>query len=317
MWLNAVAAAVLAACIAAGAWSGALVTGLRIATLVLAYVAGAVLGPIMAPELGARLGLRGAIATVVAGAAAFVLSYLALAIAARFVRRLGRRSNSMRSPRDRFVGATFGALRGAFLAITIVYAAMWFDALRATGTAALVPEIGDSVATRVTSGVVQTAIERSIDTTGPAGRSTVRMASDPAVYAAELQSVVDDPAVERLRGDAQFWKDVEDGKFDAAMHSPSFTLLAQDAPLRQKFAGLGLVPDDAILDPSLFRASMAQVLKEIGPRLRGLRRDPAVQELLADPAVVAMLENRDTLGLLGNPKFRELVSRAAAAPPES
>ena len=57
-----------------------------------------------------------------------------------------------------------------------------------------------------------------------------------------------------------------------------------------------------------------QVLEEIGPRLRGLRSDPAVQELLADPAVVAMLENGDTLGLLAHPKFRELVSRISSPP---
>ena len=101
------------------------------------------------------------------------------------------------------------------------------------------------------------------------------------------------------------------------MRSTSFTLLAQDAPLRQKLAGLGLVPDDAILNPGLFRAAMAQVLEEIGPRLRGLRSDPAVQELLADPAVVAMIESGDTLGLLAHPKFRELVNRVSAGPPQS
>jgi len=54
------------------------------------------------------------------------------------------------------------------------------------------------------------------------------------------------------------------------------------------------------------------VFQEIAPRLRGLRNDPAVKELLADPAAVAMIQNGDTLGLLAHPKFRELVSRLSA-----
>lgn len=317
MWLNALAAIVLAACIAAGAWSGALATGLRIATLVLAYTAAAVLGPALAPQFAARFGLGGLLATVLSGSAMFVVAYLVLGIAARFARRLGPRENTGRSPRDRFLGATFGAVRGALLAMMVVYLAMWFDALRATGTAAVLPEIGDSVAADVTSGVVQSAIESAVDTSEPAARFTARFAAHPADSAAELQSIFDDPAFARLREDARFWNDIEDGNLDAALQRNSFFNVAGDAQLRHKAARLGLVSDEAALDADSFRQSIAQVLEEIGPRLRGLHRDPAVQELLADPAVVAMLENGDTLGLLAHPKFRELVSRLSAAQPGS
>lgn len=317
MWLNALAAIVLAGCIAAGAWSGALATGLRIATLVLAYTAAVVLGPAFAPRFGAWLGLGGALAIVVSGSAMFALAYLVLGIAARLARRLGRRENTGRSPRDRFLGATFGAVRGALLAMMVVYLAMWFDALRATGTAAVLPEIGDSIAADVTGGVVQSAIESAVDTSDPAARFTARFAAHPADSAAALQSIFDDPGFARLRGDERFWNDVEDGNLDAALQRSSFTSLAQDAQLRHKAARLGLVSDEAALDADRFRESIAQVFEEIAPRLRGLHRDPAVQELLADPAVVAMLENGDTLGLLAHPKFRALVSRVSAAPPQS
>jgi uncharacterized membrane protein required for colicin V production len=317
MWLNALAAIVLAACIAAGAWSGALATGLRIATLALAYTAAVVLGPAFAPQLGAWFGLGGLLGTVVAGSAMFVVAYLVLGIAARFARRLGPRENTGRSPRDRFLGATFGAVRGALLALMVVYLAMWFDALRATGTAAVLPEIGDSIAADVTSGVVQSAIESAVDTNEPAARFTARFAAHPAASATELQSIFDDPAFARLRSDARFWNEVEDGNLDAALQRNSFFNIAGDAQLRRKAANLGLVSEEAALDADSFRQSVAQVLEQIGPRLRGLHRDPAVQELLADPAVVAMLESGDTLGLLAHPKFRELVSRVSAAPPGS
>jgi uncharacterized membrane protein required for colicin V production len=316
MWLNAVAAVVLAACIAAGAWSGALATGLRIATLVLAYAAGVLLGPVLAPAIGAQLGLAGLAATVAAGTAAFVVAYAVLAIASRFARKLGPRENVGRSPRDRFLGACFGALRGFVLAVTVVYVAMWFDALRATGAGAVVPEIGDSLAADVTSGVMRSAIESAVDTSQPSGRLAARFASRPAVAAAELQGVIDDPNFAELRSDARFWNDVEDGNVAAALQRKSFTALAYDAELRQRLAHLGLVADEAALDPEVFRQSVGQALEEIGPRLRGLRDDPAMQELLADPEVVAMAQNGDTLGLLLHPKFRALVSRVGAPVPQ-
>jgi uncharacterized membrane protein required for colicin V production len=314
MWLNALAAIVLAACIAAGAWSGGLATGLRIVTLVLAYAAAAVLGPAFAPQFGARFGVGGPLDALLSGSAMFVVAYFVLGIAARFAKGFGPRENTGRSPRDRFLGATFGAVRGTFLAIMIVYLAMWFDALRATGNATVLPEIGDSVAADVTSGVVQRVIESAVDTSEPGARFTAHFAANPADSAVALQAIFDDPAFTRLREDERFWNDVVDGNLDAALQRASFFNVAGDAQLRQRAANLGLVSAEAAIDADQFRQSIAAVLEEIGPRLRGLQNDPAVRDLLADPAVVAMLENGDTLGLLAHPKFRELVSRVTAAP---
>jgi membrane protein required for colicin V production len=314
MWLNALAAVVLAGCIAAGAWSGALVTGLRIAALVLAYVAATWLGPALAPAVGGALGIGGGLlAALVASSAVFVAVSFAFGIAVRVARRRGPRDNVGRSPRDRFLGAAFGAVRGALLALMVVYLAMWFDALRATGTAAVVPEIGDSLAADVTSGVVQSAIGMSIDPADPGGRFAAHVAAQPATSAAALQSILDDPAFARLRGDERFWNDVDDGDVEIALRRSSFTDLADDARLRHKMARLGLVSEDAALDADRFRASIAQVFEEIGPKLRGMRHDPAVRELLADPDVLAMLQNGDTIGLLAHPKFREVVSRLSGS----
>jgi uncharacterized membrane protein required for colicin V production len=314
MWLNALAAIVLAACIAAGAWSGALATGLRIATLVIAYGVAVMLGPALAPRLGARVGVAGPVAIALAGSVLFISTYLVLGIAARFARRLGRLENVGRSPRDRILGATFGAARGALLAMMIVYLAMWLDALRATGTA-VVPEIGDSVAAEVTSEVVESAIESAIDTSEPTARFTTRLAAHPAASAADLQRVIENENFTALRSDAAFWADVEAGLVDTAVWRGSFQRLARDASVRQMLANLGFVPEAAVHDEEVFRQSIAQVLGVIGPRLRGLRDDPAVQELLADPAVVAMAQNGDAIGLLANPRIRLLVSRLSAAGP--
>jgi membrane protein required for colicin V production len=312
MWLNALAALVLAACVAAGAWRGALATGLGIATLVLSYAAAAVFGPALGPVVGAQAGLSGLPATMAASTAVFVVSYALLGLAARLARRWGPQENVGRSPRDRFLGASFGALRGMMLALLVVYLAMWFDALRATRTAAVVPEVGDSLAAKITSDVVQSAIASAVDTSEPGGRFAARFAAQPAVSAADLQSVLDDPNFAQLRNDARFWNDVEDGNVNAALSRRNFLNVADDPQLRQKLARLGLVGDEAAYDPEVFRQSIGQVLAQIGPRLRGLRDDPAMHELMADPKVIAMLQSGDTLGLLAHPKFRELVSRVSA-----
>jgi uncharacterized membrane protein required for colicin V production len=314
MWLNAIAALVLVAGIAAGAWSGALATGLRIATLVLAYGLAAVLGPVFAPAFAARLGSGDLIATLASGSVVFAVAYPVLGIAAHFARRLGPRENVGRSPRDRFLGACFGALRGAVFAMMLVYLAMWFDALRTTGTAQVLPEIGDSVAADLTGGVVEGVLASAVDTTDPAARFVMRFAARPAAAAGDLQGMLGDPSFVRLRSDARFWNDIEDGNVQTALQRSSFAGLAEDAQLRQKAAQLGLVSDDAAHDADAFRKSIAQVLNEIGPRLRGLRRDPSVKELLADPGVVAKLQSGDTIGLLAHPKFRELAARISAPP---
>jgi hypothetical protein len=252
---------------------------------------------------------------VTACSATFVVVYAVLGIASRFARRLGPRENVGRSPGDRLLGAGFGALRGCLLAFLVVYVAMWFDAMRATGAGAVLPEIGDSIAADVTSGVVQKTIESASDPADPTARFAARFASRPAVAAAELQGVVDDPNFAELRTDARFWNDVEQGNIDMATRRHSFRAIAEDEQLRQRIAHLGLVPDEAAQDPEVFRASVVQALDQVAPRLRGLRDDPAMQELLADPAVIAMAQNGDTLGLLLHPKFRALVSRVGATAP--
>jgi hypothetical protein len=299
---------------AAGAWNGALATGLRIATLALSYGLAAVLGPVLAPTFSARLGGGDLIATVASGTVVFVVAYVGLGIAARFARRLGPRENVGRSPRDRFLGASFGAVRGALVAMMVVYLAMWFDALRTTGTAEVLPEIGDSVAADLTGGVVESVLASAVDTTDPGARFVTRFAARPAAAAGELQGILDDPSFVRLRNDTRFWNDIEDGNVQTALQRSSFAGLAENAQLRQKAALLGLVSDDAALDADAFRKSIAQVFEEIGPRLRGLRDDPAVKELLADPEVVAKLQSGDTIGLLAHAKFRELVARISTPP---
>ena len=69
---------------------------------------------------------------------------------------------------------------------------------------------------------------------------------------------------------------------------------------------------EAAEDEAAFTAAVAEVLREVGPRLRALREDPALQALVEDPEVAALLSSGDYLGLLSHPGFRQLVSRVAS-----
>jgi uncharacterized membrane protein required for colicin V production len=317
MWLNFVAGVVLAACIASGAWRGAIATGLGLATMLLSYGAAIALSPALAPAVSGRLGMGGLAALAVAGTGIFAATALSLGLISRLARnRWDVDDNDRRLPRDRWLGGSFGALRGALLALLVVYVAMWFDALRATGTAAVLPEIGESAAAEVTSEVVESAVETAVGTSQPLGRFAARVAARPAASTSELKSVLDDPRFARLRNDADFWGDVERGDLDSALYRASFLNLSHDAQLRHQLADLGLVSEEAATDAVAFRKAVGEVLAQIGPHLRGLRSDPAVQELLSDPKVVAMIQDGDTLGLLAHPGFRALVDRISSAPSE-
>jgi hypothetical protein len=95
----------------------------------------------------------------------------------------------------------------------------------------------------------------------------------------------------------------------------SFLKLMRDDTLRRRLADLGMVDEDAALDPRAFRRQTAEVLAEVGPRIRGLRNDPQLRALVEDPQVVAMLQEGDTLRLLGHPGFRDLVERVTSSKP--
>ena len=75
-----------------------------------------------------------------------------------------------------------------------------------------------------------------------------------------------------------------------------------------------MIDEAAAEDASVFRSQAAEVLDEVGPRIRGLKNDPEVQRLAQDPEVVAMLESGDTMALLTHPGIQQLVARVASTP---
>jgi uncharacterized membrane protein required for colicin V production len=312
MWLNVVALLILGAFVALGAVRGALTTGLGLLSLGVGYACGLLLGPAFGPQVSSALAVPSAVGVAVAGTGVFTVVYFAMGLLSAIVTRMARRRNIEPSARDRFLGGVFGLVRGGLIVVLVCWLAVWVDVLRATGAVTGVPEVGDSTAARVSSEIVESGLSFALKDAGPAGRVVARVAARPGVAVGEIEAILQDEHVEQLRGDAMFWSYVEHDNMDAARNRTSFRLLVRDAALRRRFADLGLVEQAAADDPHAFEAAMTEVLREVGPRIYGLKNDPELQRLMHDPEVVAMLQSGDTLGLLRHPGFQDLVERISA-----
>ncbi len=314
MWLDLVSLGILGLFALVGALRGALASALALASLAAGYGAAIAFGPALAPTLSDDFGIPEILALPVAGSAAFLVTYLSVGIGASLLRRLARLRARPRGGLDRLGGALLGAARGSLLVLLVSWLALWVDVLRANGTLPFLPELRDSKAAEATGYLVEEGLESALAETGAAGRFVARMAARPSEALEGLQGLLDHPGVAALRGDGLFWSYVEHGNVEAALNRGSFVQILRDADLRERLADLGLVEDAAALDAGAFREEAAAVLREVGPRLRGLREDPQLRALVEDPEVVSMLESGDTVALLSHEGFRSLVDRVTSRP---
>ncbi len=309
MWLDAAALLILGVFIGMGALRGALASALGLVTLAAGDGAAVIAGPRLGPVVAERLDLAQMVGLAVAGMAAFLAVFVVMGIASWFLNRWAReRAAFGRSARDRFLGGAFGAVRGALVVMLLSWLALWVDALRVTGTVADLPDLGPSRAAAVTSDLVESGVQAAVGD-APSGRLMARLASRPGAALGEVQALLDSPELAAQRSDAMFWTYVESGAVDAAMNRASFVRITRDASLRMRLAELGLIGEDAANDPRAFRDVSRQVLAEVGPRLRRVKNDPALQQLAEDPEIQAAIQSGDTVALMTHPRFRQLVSR--------
>jgi hypothetical protein len=316
VWLDALALVVLGVFIGAGALRGALASGLSLFALVASYGAGLWAAPRLGPGLARALGTSELAGVLLAGVAASALAYAAAALLGALLRRRHRLPRgAVRGRRDRLFGGAFGALRGGVAVLLLAWLALLVDALRATGVAPALPGVEGSGAAAATSAVVEAGVGAALANAGPLGRVAARAAARPGPALASLQIFLESPRTRALQGDRLFWTYVEHGAVDAALNQGSCLALLQDPELREALTSLGVLESEAAAEPAAFRSALGEVLRELGPRLRRVREDPAFAELLADEVVVARVRAGDGLALLGHEGFRGLVARAAAPAP--
>jgi uncharacterized membrane protein required for colicin V production len=303
-------------CLAAGfgAARGALAGAVGLATLFGAGAAALLAAPRLGPRLAVAAELPAALGTPLAGGLVFAFASVTLGLVGRWLRELETpRPGSSRSALDRLVGGLLGALRGAIRAAIVAWIALVAEALRAAGVAPALPPLGDSIAARLASSAVEAGALAALGA-DPAGRVAARLAARPAQSLEELDRVLAAPSVLALRDDGLFWTYLEHGETTVALHRASFLDLTRDAELRRRLHALALVDERAAEDPAAFRDAMAEVLEEVGPRLRKLRDDPEFERLARDPELLALARSGDPLALASHPGVRALAARAVTAP---
>ncbi len=306
MWVDALVLALIACLAWAGARRGAAVAGVQLVGLPLAY-AGAVGGAFaFGPALAEELGWAEAVGTLVAGTAGLVGVQLFVSALTRALR--DREEDPAGA--SQALGAVFGALRGALFALPLLWLAGLSEGARLAGVRPELPDLSSARLPALGTDVLGSGAEALLDEKAAGGRVAVRLVSRPAETLEALQQVVSDPRVVTLQRDAAFWQDVERGAVRAALAKPSARALVNDPGFRARLGSVGVVSADAVRDPHHFETELSLALAELGPRLEAVRNDPALDELLADPAVRESLQRGNTLALLGDPRFRALVSRA-------
>ncbi|MFQ5699589.1 MAG: CvpA family protein [Myxococcota bacterium] len=315
MYLDALAIGILAFFVLTGASAGSLATSLRFLSLIGAYALSLALAGPLAGVLGDRLAAPELFRVPLAGAVVFVLASLVLSGAARLAIRLERRwrGELERGALDRLGGALVGAMRGALIVLLVGVLGQWVEALRVTGQLEGLPDGGRSSLVQLTRGVVERGSRAALGEEGLGDRLTVRLLSNPAEVAAKVQALTHNPRIEALQRDRLFWSYVSAGAYDAALNQASFLGITYDSSMRSDLASLGMISPEAAADPSRFRSAAREVLAQVGPRLKRVREDPALQDLARDPDVRRALEDGDTLSLVRNRELQALVSRAMAS----
>jgi uncharacterized membrane protein required for colicin V production len=311
MWLDLVALGVFAYLTLSGARRGALVSFLRAFSLLGAYGAAFLLGPRLGQWVGVMVDMPTLVGTGIAGAFVFVVCVVIFSSVGAFIRRAQKHRDleQDRHPGDRVAGACFGALQGAFLALLLGVLASWVEVGRKAGALADLPDPGGHTVSAAAQTAIETAADTVLDEDNLGGRAAARLAARPDRALEDAHKLVESPVVRQLQQDPLFWTYLEDGAIDQALHTRSFIAFSEDRAVRESIAGYGLMSAADAGDPARFRQQMRPVLKQLGPRVRTLRRDPALRELAEDPATRDALLQGNTLALLGDPRFRALLGR--------
>jgi hypothetical protein len=308
VWFDLIAIALLVALALSGLRGGGVDGALRFLGLPAAYGAAAFASLALGPIVAEAAGLAGWLAALGCGSAAFVATYAGVGVAASRARREAREEGLSRG--SQLAGGLFGVARGLLLLLPIVWVANLAEGARLSGVELAMPDLSGAQLPAAGGRVIASGAQALVDEAEPGGRVTVAMLARPGDSVLAFQELLSDPQLRILQGDPGFWRDVERGAVSSAMARPTFQELSRNPALRGRMAQLGLVSAAAASDPRVFEQETGAVLAELGPRLRRVRNDPALERLLADPGVQRSLEQGDAVALLTHPEFRALVARA-------
>ncbi len=317
MGLDLIATIVLGLFVLLGMFRGLIPSGLGLASLALGYVNAGFAAKQFGPVAAETWGITAIFAAPLVGTAGFLATIIVFAILTIPIRRSDREKAAAfgRDGLDRLGGGILGGARGLLVVLLLSILASWLDAARDLTDdprLASLPVTKESRIASASSKVVESAFGAALG--GNSGRVAGRLFAQPATSLRLVQSVTSNPSIRALQSDGTFWMQVENSQAHNAVYRPAFQELVQNAQLRQQLVELGAVDAEAAESPQAFGREMLEVLEELGPRLRALKADPAMQELANDPQVMAQLEAGDPWALLSDARVYRLASRIAEGP---
>jgi hypothetical protein len=289
-----------------GARGGPLQAGLRLAAIPLAYGAAFGAAAFFGAGLASRFALPELAGQVLAGSGAFLVSYGVLSAMAGVAGRRAREDGV--SPLAQLLGGGLGALRAAVLLIPILWVANLAEGARQSGVGEGLPDLSSSQLREAPSGLLEAGAGVTLGD-GAEGRMAKRWIAHPGASLNAMNELMEDPNLRIIQTDQGFWRDLEEGRVTNAMARPTWRQLASDPSFRERLGSLGFVSQEAVTDEPRFRAELTQTLADVGERLGRVRSDPQLGELLEDPEVQRQLQEGDTLALLADPRFQQLVAR--------
>lgn len=314
MLLDLLAVVVLLAFLAFGAARGAVTSGAGVVTLIVGYTIGFVSASLFGSPLAAALQLPSIVGPPLAGSLGFFAAFLVCGGVSSVLKGWDRErlGDLPRGGGDRALGAAFGLVRGGLVVVLLAWMAIWVDAARDLSggeSFASAPDTKESTVAAATSVVIEAAVETALSDAGAGAKVAARMAARPSATLESIQALLDDSRIKAVSNDKMFWTYVQNGAIDSALNRASFYRVVNDEQLRTQLSELGLIEPEAVEDPKVFRESVGRSLADIGPRIKGLANDQELQDLAKDPQVIAMIEEGNTVGLVGHPGVQRLVSR--------
>lgn len=317
MLLDLLFVTVLVGMVAIGAWRGAAVSGAGLAGLIVGYTGGLWSAVALAGWVERNLVVSPFVAPAVAGTIGFVVAWLLVSSLGHVLiawDRLRVEDEGGRGAFDRVLGGVFGLARGSLVVILLAVLTSWLDAARDLGAVdglAALPQSEDSAVAGATGDLVEAAVSKALADAGPAGEMAARITARPAQALGSVQELLEDERMTGLFTDKLFWTLIQNESIDYAMNRNAVRRIVLDAEMRGRFADLGLVEEAAREDATVFRDTLAGVLKEVAPRIHRLHTDPEVQALATDPEIISLVESGDTLALIGHPRIRRVVDRVS------
>lgn len=213
--------------------------------------------------------------------------------------------------RQKMMGAGLGAIAGGALAIIVIWfvsaAGSMLGINKKSGTAE--QDVLEKFSSSVVSKAVHSGI-RSIEKDEYRASATAAFLSAPQVFSEAFAELSKSNALQQLwsDGSAQFY--MAEGDVDQLLENESFRQFSQ-LPAMQKVLQEGKPKDVSVDDAERYLATQ---MSYVWRRMRDLRGDPRVAEILNDREVKALVAQQNPVALVANAKVQSLIDIVLEAP---